>query len=697
MPFSNSYTQVIGTAMHRSALGALILIGLVFSAEARAAVDTSPPGAPLGVQVLQGEEWQPTSAFDVEWGNPVDQSSIEVAHYELCPAVPLGPCTTHQEASSGISSLTAVVPHAGWFWFRVWLEDAAGNVSSDHKSRGVMLRFDDQLPPKASVRHDRAWINAAAPADPTLIFEIEQSAVWPLSGIRGYSLTFDGSAPDGVIEAIASQDYERFSADYAIAGLVEGVTQLQVRSVSNAGLASSEARTVLLRVDRTAPEVSADVPQADVWHRERAILSLRGVDQFGLSGMAAAPNDQPLDHGAYLTYRLNDEPMNAVRGDEGSLAVSADGRHALTFQGFDAAGNPSEKKSVTFKIDRTAPGGVFRAGEASDPQRLVVDVFDATSGVDGGWIEYRREGAGGFTRLPTRLEGGRLSARVDDAALAPGRYAFRAVVRDVAGNEAVVGRRADGSAMELGLPVRERVQMTLGAEGSGKRCAKGKRNGAAKRKGRRSKVRAGAKCREPAPRAGATTLQLAAGKRATLVGRLTRGQAVPIAGADVTVEGQLRSGGAFVRLATTRPDAQGRLRFALPAGPSRTVRFRYEGSSTELPATAEVVTRVSAPVRLAVDRRRLVNGQSVRFTGQLPGKPIPSGGKLVALQARVGREWRTFATPRANARGTFKHRYRFTATTGVRRYAFRALVTREAAYPYETGASRKVRVTVRGR
>jgi hypothetical protein len=112
---------------------------------------------------------------------------------------------------------------------------------------------------------------------------------------------------------------------------------------------------------------------------------------------------------------------------------------------------------------------------------------------------------------------------------------------------------------------------------------------------------------------------------------------------------------------------------------------------------AQLRTRVRAVATLKVDRRRLRNGQAVRFRGRLRGRPLPAAGKLVALQARVGREWRTFATPRANPRGAFRHRYRFTATTGLRRYSFRALVTRESAYPYERGRSRTVRVTVRGR
>lgn len=289
-----------------------------------------------------------------------------------------------------------------------------------------------------------------------------------------------------------------------------------------------------------------------------------------------------------------------------------------------------------------------------------------------------------------------MSARVDDSVLAPGRYEFRAVVRDVAGNEAVIGRRADGSAMELGLPVREATRLEVGAAGKSTACAKGKRRKAAKKR-RKAKLNSQARCRKPAARVGDTTLKPAPGKRTKLSGRLTRGGDAPITGVDVTVEGQLQSGGAFTPVGTTRSDAQGRLSFVLPPGPSRTVRFSYGGSNTLRPATARVLTRVRAAVRLKVSRRRLLNGQSVQFKGQLPGKPIPAGGKLVALQARVGSEWRTFATPRAKANGAFKHRYRFTATTGLRRYAFRALVTREAAYPYETGTSKKVYVTVRGR
>lgn len=162
-----------------------VVVLVAFAADARAATDISPPAAPLGVRVQQGEAWQPISSFDIEWDNPTDQSSIEVAHYELCPAVPLGPCTVHQEASSGISAVAVTVPYAGWFWFRVWLEDAAGNVDPDLKSEAAMLRFDNQLPPLASVHHAEGWLNAAAPTRPTLVAQISQGAYPTLSGSVG--------------------------------------------------------------------------------------------------------------------------------------------------------------------------------------------------------------------------------------------------------------------------------------------------------------------------------------------------------------------------------------------------------------------------------------------------------------------------------------------------------------------------------
>ena len=106
--------------------------------------------------------------------------------------------------------------------------------------------------------------------------------------------------------------------------------------------------------------------------------------------------------------------------------------------------------------------------------------------------------------------------------------------------------------------------------------------------------------------------------------------------------------------------------------------------------------RVPATSSIHVDRGRVRNGEAVVFTGGLVGGHVPDGGKLIDLQAYYRGGWRTFATPRTDARGRWSYRYRFGATSGVVRYRFRARIRREAAYPFELGYSRRISVTVRG-
>jgi hypothetical protein len=97
---------------------------------------------------------------------------------------------------------------------------------------------------------------------------------------------------------------------------------------------------------------------------------------------------------------------------------------------------------------------------------------------------------------------------------------------------------------------------------------------------------------------------------------------------------------------------------------------------------------------LDIPKRSLVNGQAATFVGRLPGPK--SEGRAVALQARVGRKWRTFKQLRTDSDGRFRGRYRFTQTVGRVRYLFRALVKSQNGYPYEPGASRKCKLIVRG-
>jgi hypothetical protein len=52
---------------------------------------------------------------------------------------------------------------------------------------------------------------------------------------------------------------------------------------------------------------------------------------------------------------------------------------------------------------------------------------------------------------------------------------------------------------------------------------------------------------------------------------------------------------------------------------------------------------------MRVNRHHVNNGDDVTFHGQLKGRRLPVGGKLVELQIYSGRLWRTLGTARANA------------------------------------------------
>jgi hypothetical protein len=149
-------------------------------------------------------------------------------------------------------------------------------------------------------------------------------------------------------------------------------------------------------------------------------------------------------------------------------------------------------------------------------------------------------------------------------------------------------------------------------------------------------------------------------------------------------------------VASLHAGSKGNFILRLPPGPSRTVLFRHAGNELLRPARSEL--RLLAPARstIAVDKRVVSNGSGVKFRGRLRGGPVPDGGKLIDLQAYFRRRWRTFATPRTNSQGEWSYRYRFEATVGRVVYRFRARIRREAAYPYELGRSRTVRVTVVG-
>jgi hypothetical protein len=277
--------------------------------------------------------------------------------------------------------------------------------------------------------------------------------------------------------------------------------------------------------------------------------------------------------------------------------------------------------------------------------------------------------------VDTTLEPGRLVARVDDERLSDGTYELRARAFDRAGNERTTLLRSSGQKMEIVLPLRAKTRLRAGLV---RRSAPRGRHGRSSiRLLRRARVRFG--------------------RQARAGGRLTDAHGLPIPNADVLVFAAPRSlNGRYERVATLRTSHDGRLSYVAAAGPSRTLRFRYPGTATVRPAKTDVGLLVAGRTTLAVNRHFALNGETVTFRGRLRGAHVPRGGKLVELQALVRGRWRTFATARTDRVGKWRYSYRFDGTRGRQTYRFRAQLPRESTYPYETGHSRRISVTVVG-
>jgi 5-hydroxyisourate hydrolase-like protein (transthyretin family) len=176
-------------------------------------------------------------------------------------------------------------------------------------------------------------------------------------------------------------------------------------------------------------------------------------------------------------------------------------------------------------------------------------------------------------------------------------------------------------------------------------------------------------------------------------GSLKDGGGNPVEGATVCVYETVDLPDASRELVSTATtQVNGRFATRLEAGPSRRLDLVYRYNDRVLGGRAELDSKV-VPA-LQIPKKNLQNGEAARFRGWLPGPN--ADGRAVALQARVGRKWRTFKQLRTDTDGRFHGKYKFTQTAGRVRYIFRALVKRQSGYPFEPGASRKRKVIVTG-
>jgi hypothetical protein len=464
----------------------------------------------------------------------------------------------------------------------------------------------------------------------------------------------------------------------------EGPQPVHVSAVDAAGN-SGESQTVTARIDNTPPgTVAVGIEGSEAW---------RNRNDYGVTWEnGPEPERAPISAAHYRICHVGGgecvtggQPGASIARIDG-VSVPAPGEWELRLWREDAAGNQQPANAslpVRLRFDPEPPQLGFEVPSSADPTRVSVQVTDPISGLGGGEIEISQVGSGAWQELPTSQEGSHLVTRIDDATLPAGEYELRAIAHDQANNLASTDKRLDGKPMRLKLPLR---------------VASAVRAGVVRKRSVRRTVRHGGKPHKV--RRTVTVLEPHAkvrfGRRIRLAGRLVDRAGNPLGGASILLYSQPREGDES-QVATLATNAHGRFAYVVEASASQTLRFVYPGTATRLPTEDKVALLVAGRSTFAVSRSRILNGQTVTFSGRVEGRPLPPTGKLLELQVRLPGEWETFRTIRSEPNGRWRIRYQFRRTCGVQPYRLRIRLPGEAGYGLSSGASRILTVRVKGR
>jgi hypothetical protein len=549
--------------------------------------------------------------------------------------------------------------------------------------KNVIVTIRDDTPPSVRITGGSATSNwwqrdvtvSYAANDPTGI----RNVYFYIDG--SWSATDNGGCWDGYLRPCGDVGGSRTVVPDSRLG--DGLHVLTVAADDGGYNRSSASHTVL--IDRTPPPAPLNAQLAGDRWRARNTFDVAWENPVQNAAPMAVAHARFCPRAAKSTdtTRCGDEQTRQLHNGTGftALRVPSQGDWQLRLWLEDAAGNTDPQSAAVvsgFGLDESPPELAIAKPDDEDPARVRVVASDAVSGIAAGQVEAKRRGENAWRALPTVLDARGFSAVMNDETLPAGIYEVRARAVDKAGNERSTMQQVGGGEALRKLPLRIRTRLVVG---------------------RPTRVRA----RDSHGRTRYRTVLVVKpranfGNTIPLSGRLTTPGGNPLAGAVVEVSQRVKLRSApWKRIAMVRTSRTGRFRFRALRGPSRRLRFRYPGTAKIRARSTDVDLGVRARTSIRANRGHVVNGEDVTFQGRLRGREYGSVGKTIYLQVYTRGRWATFATPRAApTSGRWSQDYRFTATRGLVRYRFRAVVPREAGYPYERGTSRVVRVTVRG-
>jgi hypothetical protein len=318
------------------------------------------------VDVAGNESAHRDDTVHIDATKPVDTTSIASGWRTGAPALVTlsgtdggGPATAMEYELDGgpttsvANGGTVAIAADGFHTLRHRAVDVVGN-RSDWVSDGINL---DATPPVNTSVVDAAWI------DPSRHVTVAGSDT--ISGVASVQWQIDG----GGVQTGAS------GADVVVGG--DGPHTVRTRVTDVAGNAS-DWRADTVRID-TAPPLDLTAVSAG-WQSAPVDVNVNGADD----GSGVATVEWTLDGGLTTT----------VPASSTTVTVSADGQHPLRTRVTDALGHRTGWKSLTIRIDTTAPANTTEVPPATwQNGRVAV----ALQGADGGSgldrMEWRIDGA----------------------------------------------------------------------------------------------------------------------------------------------------------------------------------------------------------------------------------------------------------------------------------------------------------------
>lgn len=198
---------------------------------------------------------------------------------------------------------------------------------------------------------------------------------WYTGPVTAILTASDGAAGSGVAKTEYQLDagaWTTYTDPVTING--DGSHTLSYRSVDKAGNVET-AKNLTVKIDAIAPATTATADPAkptgaNNWYTSPITVSMAATD--ATSGVAKT--EYQSDGGAWTAYTT-------------PITVTGDGAHTVSYRSVDKAGNVESSKTLTFKIDATAPvvkvTGVTDGSLSGDSASIAVgyQVSDATSGV----------------------------------------------------------------------------------------------------------------------------------------------------------------------------------------------------------------------------------------------------------------------------------------------------------------------------